>query len=79
MAVVVLRVVGRVSNNGAKAKAESEEDLRCSLPPHLNVCPNFQLCKREQERQRCVGKILETQKHWNISLLNRILFACTFG
>lgn len=50
MAVVVLRVVGRVSNDGAKAKAESEEDLRGSLPPHLNVCPNFQLCKREQER-----------------------------
>lgn len=51
MAVVVLRVVGRVSNNRPKAEAQSKEDLRCSLPPHLDVCPDFQL-EREKERER---------------------------
>lgn len=79
MAVVLLRVVGRVSNNRPKAEAQSKEDLSCSLPPHLDVCPNFQL-EREKEREKeAVSKILKIRRHKSVSLLNATLSARTFG
>lgn len=67
VAVVVLRVVGGVSNNGPKAEAQSKEDLCRSLPPHLDVCPNFQLEREEESEKEGVGIIPETQRQRNFS------------
>lgn len=44
--VVVLGIVGGVGNDGSKAEAQSEENLRGRLPPHLNVCPDVKLWKK---------------------------------
>lgn len=44
VAVVALGIVGGVRDDGTEAQAQSEEDLRGRLPPHLHVSPDLQLC-----------------------------------
>lgn len=41
--VVLLGIVGGVGDDGSETQAQSEEDLRGRLSPHLHVGPDLQL------------------------------------
>lgn len=43
MAVVVDRIVGGISDDGAVAQPQGKKHLCRSLPPHLQATPDFQL------------------------------------
>ncbi len=74
VAVVVFRIVGGVGDNGAEAKAQGKENLCCCLPPHLHICPNFQL--KMCRENKCFKEIFISTY---IFTLNYTMCAGTFG